>query len=111
QNVSFEYQEGKPSIREVSFRAEPGKTYAIVGPTGSGKSTLVHLIPRYYDSTSGRVLVDGTDVRELDLKELRRSVGIIFQDTFLFSASVADNIAYGRPGATDEEIQRCARAA
>ncbi len=111
EKVSFEYQQGKPSIREVSFRAEPGKTYAIVGPTGSGKSSLVHLIPRYYDSTSGRVLIDGSDVRDLDLKELRRSVGIIFQDTFLFSASVAENIAYGRPGASDAEIERSARAA
>jgi ABC-type multidrug transport system fused ATPase/permease subunit len=111
ENVSFEYQQGKPSIRQVSFRTEAGKTYAIVGPTGSGKSTLVHLIPRYYDPTAGRVLLDGTDVREYDLKELRRSVGIIFQDTFLFSASVADNIAYGRPGATEAEIEQSARAA
>jgi ATP-binding cassette subfamily B protein len=109
--VSFEYHPGKPSIRNVSFRAESGKTYAIVGPTGSGKSTLIQMIPRYYDPTAGRLLIDGIDAREFDLKGLRQSVGIIFQDTFLFSASVAENIAYGRPEASREEIERCARSA
>jgi ATP-binding cassette subfamily B protein len=109
--VGFEYQQGKPSLKEISFRAEPGKTYALVGPTGAGKSTLVHMIPRYYDATSGRVLIDGIDIRELDLRELRASVGIIFQDTFLFSTTVAENIAYGKPNASLEEIERCARAA
>jgi ABC-type multidrug transport system fused ATPase/permease subunit len=111
QNVSFEYRKEKPAVHGISFRAEPGKTYAIVGPTGSGKSTLIHLIPRYYDATGGRVLIEGVDIRELDLVQLRASVGVIFQETFLFSASVADNIAYGRPEAPLEEIQRCARAA
>jgi ABC-type multidrug transport system fused ATPase/permease subunit len=111
ENVSFQYEEGKASLTDVSFRAEAGKTYAIVGPTGSGKSTLVHLIPRYYEGSAGAVLVDGIDVRELELRELRRSVGIIFQETFLFSATVAENIAYGRPEATRDEIERCARAA
>jgi ABC-type multidrug transport system fused ATPase/permease subunit len=111
QNVSFEYRKEKPAIHDVSFRAEPGKTYAIVGPTGSGKSTLVHLIPRYYDATSGRIWIEGVDIRELDLAELRASVGVIFQETFLFSASVAENIAYGWPEASLEDIQRCARAA
>jgi ATP-binding cassette subfamily B protein len=109
--VSFEYHPGKPSIRNVSFRAESGKTYAIVGPTGSGKSTLIQMIPRYYDPTAGRLLIDEIDAREFDLKGLRQSVGIIFQDTFLFSASVAENIAYGRPEASREEIERCARSA
>ena len=109
--VSFEYRQDKPALHEVSFRAEAGKTYALVGPTGSGKSTLVHLIPRYYDATAGRIFIEGADLRELDLAQLRGSVGVIFQETFLFSASVADNIAYGRPEATLEEIQRCAEAA
>ncbi len=110
-NVSFEYGKGKAALHQVSFKAEAGKTYALVGPTGSGKSTLVHLIPRYYDPSSGTVLIDGIDARELNLRALRASVGIIFQDTFLFSATVAENISYGRPDASRSEIERCARAA
>ncbi len=110
-NVSFEYSQGKAALANVSFQAEAGKTYALVGPTGSGKSTLVHLIPRYYDTAAGTVLIDGIDARELDLRDLRASVGIIFQDTFLFSATVAENIAYGKPDAPLKDIEQCARAA
>lgn len=110
-NVSFNYSAGRASVTEVTFRAEPGQTIAIVGPTGSGKTTLVNLIPRFYDATSGRVMIDGADVRELKLQELRQSVGVIFQESFLFSASVAENIAYGKPGASREQIEECARAA
>jgi ATP-binding cassette subfamily B protein len=101
----------RPVLHDIQFTAKAGQTIAIVGPTGSGKTTLVNLIPRFYDPTGGSVLVDGVDVRELDLSQLRRSVGVIFQETFLFSASVAENIAYGRPGATRAEIESCARAA
>jgi ABC-type multidrug transport system fused ATPase/permease subunit len=101
----------KPVLADLTFEAQPGQTIAIVGPTGAGKTTLVNLIPRFYDPTAGRVLVDGVDARELELCALRRSVGVIFQETFLFSASVAENIAYGRPGATLADIERCARAA
>jgi ATP-binding cassette, subfamily B, multidrug efflux pump len=101
----------RPSLSDVSFTALPGQSIAIVGPTGSGKTTLVNLIPRFYEPTAGRVFVDGVDVREIRLTELRRSVGVIFQETFLFSASVAENISYGRPGATRAEIEECARAA
>lgn len=101
----------RPTLHDVSFTVLPGQTIAIVGPTGAGKTTLVNLIPRFYDPTRGRVLVDGVDVKELDLLQLRRSVGVIFQETFLFSASVAENIAYGRPEATRSEIEECARAA
>jgi ATP-binding cassette subfamily B protein len=111
QGVSFHYQDGRASLTDVSFEARAGQAIAIVGPTGSGKTTLVNLIPRFYDPADGRVLVDGVDVRELKLEQLRRSVGVIFQETFLFSASVAENIAYGKPQATREEIERCARAA
>jgi ATP-binding cassette subfamily B protein len=109
--VSFHYSGARASLTEVSFTACPGQTIAIVGPTGAGKTTLVNLIPRFYDPTQGRVLVDGADVRELDLTGLRRSVSMIFQETFLFSASVAENIAYGKPQAGREEIEACARAA
>jgi len=128
ENVSFEYSAAKPTkskdgkespaptaprpvLHDVSFTAHPGQTVAIIGPTGSGKTSLVNLVPRFYDPTNGRVLIDGVDARELDLPQLRRSVGMIFQETFLFSASVAENIAYGRPQATRVEIEECARAA
>ncbi len=111
EDVGFHYADNKPALAGVTFEAHPGQTVAIVGPTGSGKTTLVNLIPRFYDVTTGRVLVDGADVRELDLKQLRHSVSVIFQETFLFSASVAENIAYGRPQASREEIEECARVA
>lgn len=122
ENVSFEYSpraktDGKetlpprPALHDLSFTASPGQTIAIVGPTGSGKTSFVNLLPRFYDATSGRILIDGVDVRELDLAQLRRSVSVIFQETFLFSASAAENIAYGRPQATRAEIEACARAA
>ena len=111
QNVSFHYTAGRASLNDVSFVAEPGRTVAVVGPTGSGKTTLVNLIPRFYDAASGRVLVDGVDVRELKLEQLRRSVSVIFQETFLFSTTVAENIAYGNPQATREQIEHCAREA
>jgi len=111
EHVGFHYSGPRASLTDVSFRAEPGQTIAIVGPTGSGKTTLVNLIPRFYDAMVGRVLIDGADARELNLTELRRAVGVIFQESFLFSTTVAENIAYGKPGATREDIARCARAA
>jgi ABC-type multidrug transport system fused ATPase/permease subunit len=111
EHVGFHYSGPRASLTDVSFRAEPGQTIAIVGPTGSGKTTLVNLIPRFYDAMVGRVLIDGADARELNLTELRRAVGVIFQESFLFSTTVAENIAYGKPGATREDIEQCARAA
>jgi len=101
----------RPTLHDISFKACPGETVAIVGPTGSGKTTLVNLIPRFYEATGGRTLFDGIDLRELNLGDLRRSVGVIFQETFLFSASAAENIAYGRPEATRADIEQCAKAA
>jgi ATP-binding cassette subfamily B protein len=112
ENVSFGYAKGTGTqLQEVSFVAKSGQTVAIVGATGSGKSTLVHLIPRFYDPTSGCVRIDGVDVREYELSGLRKSVGMIFQETILFSATVSNNIAYGRPNATQAEIVAAARAA
>jgi ATP-binding cassette subfamily B protein len=112
ENVSFQYPSGRePALRQVSFAALAGQTVAIIGATGAGKSTLVHLIPRFYDPVAGAVRIDGVDVRELDLRELRRSIGMIFQETVLFSATVAENIAYGRSDATMAEIVAAARAA
>ena len=110
--VSFAYPAGaRDVLHEVSFEAKTGQTMAVVGATGAGKSTLVHLIPRFYDPTAGMIRIDGFDSRELDLVELRRSVGMIFQETVLFSASVTENIAYGRPDATPQQVVAAARAA
>lgn len=110
-DVSFEHDSGTLALREVTFTAEPGQMVAVVGRTGSGKSTLVSLIPRFHDPTTGQVLLDGVDVRDIRLRDLRRAVGFIFQDTFLFSATVAENIADGVPEATPEQVRRCAQAA
>jgi ABC-type multidrug transport system fused ATPase/permease subunit len=98
-------------LRDISFAVQPGQTVAIVGATGAGKSTLVHLIPRFYDSASGVIRIDGIDVRDVVLDDLRRAVGMIFQETVLFTATVSENIAYGRPEATPEQIVAAARAA
>lgn len=112
ERVRFRYSPDAPwALDDVSFRVEPGETIALLGTTGSGKSTVMHLIPRFYDVDQGRVLVDGHDVRDLKLADLRRHIGIVPQETFLFSASIAENIAYGRPGATREEIVAAAKAA
>jgi ABC-type multidrug transport system fused ATPase/permease subunit len=111
-DVTFSYDNAAaPSLRDVSLVVEAGSTVALVGATGSGKSTLVRLIGRLYDPTSGSVLVDGADVRELDLRELRRAIAVVDDDPFLFSATVHDNIAYGRPEATRAEVERAAERA
>jgi ATP-binding cassette subfamily B protein len=112
ERVTFGYPGGGETVlHEISLVAEPGQTVAIVGATGAGKSTLVHLIPRFYDPISGVIRLDGVDARELVLDDLRRAVGMIFQETVLFSATVTENIAYGRPGASQEQIVAAARAA
>jgi len=110
-DVGFSYAGGTPVLRGVDLKVEPGETVALVGATGAGKSTLLSLIPRFYDPGEGEVLVGGIDVRKLDLTELRRAVGIVPQETFLFSESVRENIAFGNPEATDEEIVAAAKAA
>jgi ATP-binding cassette subfamily B protein len=113
ENVTFNYNgaDGDPVLKGVSFVAEPGQTVALLGTTGAGKSSLVHLIPRFYDVTSGCITVDGRDVRDFDLSTLRREIGIALQETVLFSGSIRDNIRYGRPDAPDEEVIAAAQAA
>jgi ATP-binding cassette subfamily B protein len=111
ENVSFGYDGQQPALREISFDAKPGQVVALVGASGSGKSTVANLIPRFYDVTSGRITIEGWDIRDLTLESLRRNVGIVHQDTFLFSATIRENISYGNPGATLEEIKRAAKIA
>ena len=110
-DVSAAYVEDQPVLCHVSFTAEPGQTIAIVGPTGAGKTTIINLIPRFYDVTDGAILIDGQDVRGVTAESLRAQIGIVLQDTFLFSASVMENIRFGRPGASDEEVIAAARLA
>ena len=95
----------------VSFTVEPGQTVALLGATGSGKTTIINLLPRFYDASEGRVLIDGHDVRDVTLESLREQVGIVLQETTLFSGTIRDNIAYGRPDASLDEIVGVARAA
>lgn len=110
-DVTFKYEGGQPVLENISFKVQPGQTVAIVGQTGSGKTSLVRLINRTYDVSGGQVLVDGSDVRDWNLANLRRNISIIEQDIFLFSRSIADNIAFGKPDATREEIENAAKAA
>jgi ATP-binding cassette subfamily B protein len=110
-DVCFTYNEAEPTLEHVSFKVKPGQTVAIVGQTGSGKTSLMKLVNRTYDATGGQVLVDGTDVRDWNLAALRQQISIIEQDIFLFSRSIAENIAFGKPGAGSEEIESAARAA
>jgi ABC-type multidrug transport system fused ATPase/permease subunit len=111
ENVSFGYDTFTPVVRDIDIDARPGETVALLGATGSGKSTILNLLPRFYDVTAGRITIDGIDIRDVTLASLRRHVGIVLQDVFLFSATVRDNIAYGRPEATQEEIEAAAKAA
>jgi ATP-binding cassette subfamily B multidrug efflux pump len=108
---SYDGSGDAPVLKDINFVTEPGQTVAILGATGSGKSSLIHLIPRFYDVTGGRVTIDGVDVRDIEKEILRRNVGIALQESVLFSGTVRDNIRYGRPDATDEEVIAAAQAA
>jgi len=109
--VSFGYDPDMPVLRDITFTASPGQCIAIAGATASGKTTLLSLIPRFYDPRHGRILIDGTDVRKLDLNDLRHNVGIVFQESFLFSTTIAANIAFGNPSVAREAIEQAARIA
>jgi ATP-binding cassette, subfamily B, fatty acid transporter len=111
QHVNFAYRAGTPVIEDLSMVAEPGSTVAIVGPTGAGKTTLVNLLMRFYDVDSGRILVDGVDITTVSRQSLRSRIGMVLQDTWLFDGTIAENIAYGRPDATDDEVTEAAKAA
>lgn len=111
EGVCFEHVPGQPVLRDIDLNIRAGETLGVLGAVGSGKSTLASLIPRFYDPTAGRVLVDGVNVREVDLEELRSQIGVVFQESFLFSGTIRENIAFGKPGATDDEVREAARKA
>lgn len=110
-NVSFSYARPHKVLREVSFEIEPGQVLALLGPTGSGKSSIINMIPRFYDPTEGRILLDGSDIRGTTLHSLRSQIGIVLQESTLFATTIRENIAFGRPDATDEEVVEAAQAA
>lgn len=109
ENVEAEYVKGERVLKGINFRAEPGQMIAIVGPTGAGKTTIINLLPRFYDVSGGAVRIDGHDVRDVTVESLRSQIGIVLQDTFLFSQSVMENIRYGRLDATDDEVMTAAK--
>ena len=110
-DVSFAYDNDKTVLSHIDLTVKPGETLALVGPSGSGKTTLCHLIPRFYEIRSGSILIDGTDIRDITLSSLRRNIGIVQQDVFLFAGTVMDNIRYGKTDATDEEVIEAAKLA
>ena len=111
EGVGFEYMDGRPVLQDVDLELEPGQTIALIGHTGSGKTTLTSLVPRFYDVTSGRVTLDGVDVRDVKLNSLRHAIGVISQDPFLFSATVRENIMFGASGLDDAAVESIARLA
>ena len=111
EEVVFEYEEGKPILRGINFQAHAGETVAIVGPTGSGKTTIIQLLTRFYDATGGRILLDGESIMDYQMANVRDHVGVVLQDTYLFSGTVRENIRFGKLDATDEEVEKAAEIA
>ncbi len=110
-NVTFSYSEDKKVLSDLCFNVEAGKTLALVGPSGGGKTTICHLIPRFYDVDEGRILIDGKDITDVTIESLRKNIGIVSQDVFLFDSTIYDNISYGCPNATAEDVERASRLA
>ncbi|ACV61464.1 ABC transporter related [Desulfofarcimen acetoxidans DSM 771] len=111
ENVSFSYDGKNQILEEINLTVEPGQMVALVGPTGAGKTTLIHLIDRFYDPVGGSIKIDGHDLKRVTLESLRRQLGIVLQDTFIFNTTIRENIAYGKPSATNDEVERAARLA
>ena len=111
ENVSFGYSQDKPILKNINIQANSGQTIALLGPTGSGKSTIIRLLPRFYDVSSGQILIDGHDIRDIKAQSLRKQMGMVSQETYLFNMTVKDNIAYGKPDATMDEIVKVAKIA
>ncbi|MCU5680237.1 ABC transporter ATP-binding protein/permease [Bacillus wiedmannii] len=111
ENVSFGYEENKTILKEVSLKAQPGETIALVGPTGSGKTTIINLLTRFYDIQQGQIHIDGKDIKDYDINSLRSKIGVVLQDTYLFAGTIMDNIRYGRLDASDDEVINAAKAA
>ncbi|MEX2104930.1 MAG: ATP-binding cassette domain-containing protein, partial [Bacilli bacterium] len=107
----FEYEKDRQALKGISLSVQAGETVALVGHTGSGKSTIINLLCRFYDTTEGSILIDGTDIKDVTLESLRSQVGLVMQETFIFSGTIRDNLRFGRLDATDEEIELAARAA
>lgn len=111
ENISYNFPDGQPALKNINIDIKPGETIAVIGGTGSGKSTLIGLLPRFFDPSEGRVLIDGVDIRDIKLESLRSRIGIVMQETFLFSDTLRENIAYGRPDATQEDIENACKIA